>query len=247
MRDLPLGLQELVSDAHLIFTATVLEIGASSVENLPPQDDFVVVMVERPLRSEPGLGDLRRKKMTVKLLKTGDLRLEDRVIFFTLNWIQGGGIAVREIGHLGIQLEDDVAEEVGRLPMRHLADRVADSLLIAVAEVTAINPTPFEIRWRSAPQWATASLQKIEPLWGHPPEEMVILFPTSERPIWARSPRLKEGQRGIFLLHRPPDWPPLPQSDAPIRSAVFTVLDPADVQPESQRPVIEAMLSERSV
>ena len=247
MRDFPLGLQNLVRDSHLIFSATVLEIGASSVENLPPQDNFAVVMVEHPLRSEPALGDLHRRKITVKLLERCDLRLEDRVIFFTLNWIQGGGIAVREIGHLGMQLEDDVAQEVGRLPMRHLADRVVDSILIVVAEVAAINPTPFEIRWRSAPQWATASLRKIEPLWGHPPEEMVILFPTSRRPMWARSPQLKEGQRGIFLLHRPPDWPPLPQSGTPFRSAVFTVLDPADVQPESQRPVIEAMLSERSI
>jgi hypothetical protein len=240
-------LQNLVHDAHLIFSATVLEIGASSVENLPPQDNFAVVVVERSLRSDPGLGDLHRRKITVKLLKVSELRADDEVIFFALNWIQGGGIAAREIGHLEMQLEDDVAAEVSRLPMRHLADRLADALLVAVAEVTAIKPTPFDIRWRNAPQWATASLRKVDRLWGDAPEEMVILFPTSGRPMWARSPRLKERQRAIFLLHRPPDWPPLPQSEAPLKSAVFTVLDPADVQPVSQRPVIEALLSDRSI
>jgi hypothetical protein len=247
VRDSRPELQKLVRDAHLIFTATVVEIGASSVANLSPRDNFALVVVDRPLRADPGLGDLRRRKITVELLKMGELRSEDRVIFFTLNWIQGGGIAVRELGHLEMQQEDEVAAEVGRLPTRHLADRVADAILVVVAEVTAIKPTPFEIRWRNAPQWATASFRNVELLRGHPPEEKVILFPTSGRPMWARSPRLKEGQRGIFLLHRPPDGLPLPQSGAPLRSGVFTVLDPADVQPESQRPLIEALLNERSI
>jgi hypothetical protein len=163
-----------------------------------------------------------------------------------LNWIQGKGIAAREIAHMETQHEDEVAAEVARMPERHLAERLADSILVVVADVAETNPTPFDVRWRNAPQWATATLRNVEGLQGQPPDDMVVLFPTSARPMWARAPRLKGGQRGIFLLHRPPDWPPLPDLGPDLSSAVFTVLDPADVQPASQRSLIEKMLRERS-
>jgi hypothetical protein len=240
-------IRELVRDASLIFSGTVVELGASSVSNLAPRDSFAVVRVDNPLRFDPALGDLRRKKVTVELLDRNELQPNQRVIFFTLNWIQGNGIAAREVAHLETQQEDEVAAEVARIPERHLAERLADSILVAVAEVTETQPTPFDIRWRNAPQWAIASFRNVEVLRGQPTENMVVLFPTSGRPMWVRSPRLTKGQRGIFLLHRPTDWPPLPNLGPTLTSAVFTALDPADVQPESQRPLVEKLLSQRSI
>lgn len=239
--------QKLVSDSSLIFSGTVIELGASSVANLPPRDNFAVVSVDNPLRFDPALGDLRRRKITVALLKRGELQPDEKAVFFTLDWIQGGGIAVREVAHLPARQEDAVAAEVERLPERHLAERLASAMLVVMAEVSEIKPTPFDIRSRDAPQWATARFRNLEALKGQPIENMVALFPTSGRPMWARSPRLKRRQRGIFLLHRPPDWPPLPDLGPTIISAVYTLLDQADVQPESQRPLIEKLLSQRSI
>jgi hypothetical protein len=238
---------KLVRDTNLIFSGTIVELRASSVANLPPQDNFAVVSVDNPLRFDAALGDLRGRKITVALVDGGELQPDNKEIFFTLNWIHGGGIAAREVRHLDVRLEDEVAAEVARLPERHLADRVASALLVVVAEIRKTTPTTFDVRWRNAPQWATASFRVVEELRGKAVEDMVVLFPTSARPIWARSPRLRQGQRAIFLLHRPPDWPPLPECEASLTSAVFTVLDPADVQPESQRPLIERLLGERSI
>ena len=247
MADKQPELQKLVRDSSLIFSGTVIEVGASSVTNLPPRDNFAVVSVDNPMRFDPALGDLRRRKITVALLKRGELQPDEKAVFFTLDWIQGGGIAVREVAHLPARQEDAVAAEVKRLPERHLAERLASAMLVVMAEVSEIKPTPFDIRSRDAPQWATARFRNLEALKGQPIENMVALFPTSERPIWARSPRLKRRQRGIFLLHRPPDWPPLPDLGPTIISAVYTLLDQADVQPESQRPLIEKLLSQRSI
>ena len=133
------------------------------------------------------------------------------------------------------------------MPERHLAERLADSILVVAAEVAETEPTPFDIRWRNAPQWATASLRNVEALKGQPTENMVVLFPTSGRPMWALAPRLTEGQRGIFLLHRPPDWPPLPDLGPDLSSDILTVFDPADLQPASQRQLVERLLSQRSI
>lgn len=240
-------LQTLVSDSSLIFSGTVIELGASTVANLPPSDNFAVVSVDRPLQSDPALGDLRRKKITVELLDPDELQPAQQMIFFTSNWIQGGGIAVREVAHLETQQEDEVAVEVARMPERHLEERLADSILVVVAEVAETKPTPFDIRWRNAPQWAAAYFRNVEALEGQPPEDMVVLFPTSGRPMWAGAPRLNQGERKIFLLHRPPDWPPLPDLGPDLTSAIFTVLDPADVQPVSTRSLVEKLLGQRRV
>ena len=247
MPDSPPELQKLVRDSNLIFSGTVVELGASSVANLAPRDNFAVVSVDRSLRCDAALGDLRRKKVTVELLDQGGLQPDQRALFFTSNWIQGGGIAAREVARMETQQEDGVAAEVARLPERHLAERLADSTLVVLAEVAETRSTPFDIRWRNAPQWATASFRNIEALQGDPTEDMVVLFPTSGRPMWARAPRLKKGQRGIFLLHRPPDWPPLPNLGPNLTSAIFTVLDPADVEPVSKRPLVEKLFGQRRV
>ena len=240
-------LQKLVRDSSLIFSGTVVELGASSVANLAPRDNFAVVCVDRSLRCDAALGDLRRKKITVELLDQNGLQPDQRALFFTSNWIQGGGIAAREVARMETQQEDGVAAEVARLPERHLVERLADSTLVVLAEVAETRSTPFDIRWRNAPQWATASFRNVEALQGDPTEDIVVLFPTSGRPMWARAPRLKEGQRAIFLLHRPPDWPPLPNLGPNLTSAIFTVLDPADVEPVSKRPLVEKLFGQRRV
>jgi hypothetical protein len=123
-----------------------------------------------------------------------------------------------------------------------LTERLADAALIVVAEVMRVKPTPFDIRWRNAPQWAAASLRIVGVLRDQPRQNATVLFPTSERPMWARAPRLEEGQRAIFLLRRPPDWAALSDPG----EEVFTVLDPADVQPESQRALLERLLGQGS-
>jgi len=244
MRDDQAVIQELVRDSSFIFTGTVVELSVSTVANLTPRDNFAAVRIDRPLRSDPALGDLRGRLATVELLSRGELQPGEKAIFFTVNWILGGGIAVREVAHLNAQQEDSVAAEVARMPERHLADRLTDAALVVVAEVTRVKPTPFDISWRNAPQWAAASLGIVDVLRGKPPQNATVLFPTSGRPTWALAPRLTKGQRAIFLLHPPGDRPPLPEEDNLVPSQRFIALDPADVQPESARMLIERLLGE---
>jgi hypothetical protein len=235
-------IQKLVRESSLIFSGTVVALSVSTVANLAPHNNFAAVRIDRSLQSDPALGDLRGRLVTVALLSSTELQPEEKATFFALDWILGGGIAVREVGHLDVQQEDSVAAEVARLPERHLADRLADAAHVVVAEVTRVKPTPFDISWRDAPQWAAASLRIVNVLRGESTQSATILFPTSERPTWARAPRLSKGERAIFLLHRPGDGPPLPEGyDS---SQTFIALDPADVQPESEQPQIERLLGE---
>jgi hypothetical protein len=242
MRENRPGLQELVRESSLIFSGTVVALSVSTVANLAPRDNFAAVRIDRPLRSDPALGDLRDRLITVELLTPTELQPKAKATFFALDWILGGGIAVHEVAHLDVQQEDSVAAEVARLPERHLADLLADAALVVIAEVTGRKSTPFDITWRDAPQWAAATLRIVDVLRGESTQSATVLFPTSGRPTWASAPRLTKGERAIFLLHRAGDGPPLPDGYDP--SQAFIILDPADVQPESQRPQIERLLGE---
>jgi|SRR5882724_7150353 len=145
MRNSRPAIQELVRDSSFIFSGTVVGLGLSTVANLAPRDNLAAVRIDHLLQSDPALGDLRGRMVTVELLSREELQPEEKAIFFTLNWIQGGGIAVREVAHLDARQEDDVAAEVARLPERHLADRLADAVLVVVANVTGVKPTPFDL------------------------------------------------------------------------------------------------------
>ncbi|MBZ5653067.1 MAG: hypothetical protein LAO18_21595 [Acidobacteriia bacterium] len=246
MRNSRPEIQDFVRRSSFIFRATVMKLGASSVTNLPPRKNLSVVRIAKPIRTDPALGDLHGKLVTVELLNPGELKPKQAAIFFALGWIQGGGIAVREVAHLNARQEDDVEAEVARLPERHLADRLADAVLVVVAEVTDVQPTPFDIRSRNAPQWAAATLKTTEVLHGQPRHHATVLFPTSKRPTWVQSPRLAEKQRAIFLLHRPPDGTLFPEPIPTLPSELFTVLDEADVQPLSKRPLVKRLLSQES-
>jgi hypothetical protein len=235
-------IQELVSKSSLIFSGTVIALGASSVANLAPRNNFILARIDGPLKSDPALGNLRGKLVTVELLDTCEIQVPSRLIFFTQDWIHGGGIAAREVAHVGVESKKVVRAEVERLPERQLAERLADAVYIVLAEVVRIEPTPFDIRWRHSPQWATAPLKILKTLRGQPTQDITVLVPTVQWPIWARAPRLKARQRAIFLLRRPPDWTVPPESKDKFISA-FTALNPEDVQPESRLALIEKLLS----
>jgi hypothetical protein len=240
-------IKELVRTSSLIFTGRVVALGASSVANLPPQPNFALVTVDRAERSDPALGELRGRQVTVVLHQRGELQESDRAVFFTLDWIHGGGIAAREVGHVDAGQEAEVSAELARLPERHLAERLANAVLVVIAEVRGVKPTLFDIRWRNAPQWAAALLDIGQLLSGKSVQKTTVLFPTSLRPTWLSAPRLEKGQRAIFILHQVPAWTVLPESGTNSLEDRFTALDPADVQPLYQQQLIEKLLNERRI
>lgn len=231
---------ELVRSSGLIFSGTVVELCASTVPTLPPSAGMMVVRVDRGLRVEPVLGDLRGKLITVATDERVVLAPGQRAVFLTNSWIHGQGIAVREVARLPPEEEARVAEAVADLPKLHLIDRLQSAELVAdgeVVRVTSVERTTFE---RDAALWAAAELKIDQVLRGAPRTSATVYFPTSNHPDWVEAPRFKENQRGIFILHTPsrkgkPSLATLP-ADA------LVALDPADFQPESQLGAIEELL-----
>jgi hypothetical protein len=230
----------LTRSSGLIFSGTVVRLGESTVPSLPPDKDFVVIKVERGLRVDPVLGDLKGKLITMAPAKPGSLRPEERAVFFTHSWIHGDGIAVRELAHADVQAEPEVAALVERLPEFHLADRLLAAKLVVVAEVVEIKHLKRTSYERDAALWAAAQLRIERVLRGVPTEPVIVYFPTSVGPPWFNAPRFEVRQRGVFILHAPSDKT---LSDKSLPSDGLVALDPTDFLPESRLPQVEKVLA----
>lgn len=238
---------ELTRASSLIFTGTVIETGASTVRTLRARSDFAVVRVERGLRVDPALGDLRGRKVTVAALQGDALRAEQQAVFFTRSWIHGGGIAVREIAREDVKAEREVVAAVEQLPDLHLQDRLESADLVVLGEVIATRPVERITPERDRPLWWVAELRVDSALKGAANLEgatVEVHYPTSDARPWYKAPRFHKGQRATVLLHRD-----APKAEASLRmidrTGKLTALDPADVQPESRFDELRQLLAAR--
>ena len=232
--------ESLVRSTGLIFAGTVVEVGRSSVPAVKPADNLIVVRVDRGLRVDKALGDIRGKMITVAVKDPKAFQTGQQAVFFTNSWIHGQGIAVREVEHADVQVQDSVAAVVARLPEIHLTDRLRAAVLVVHAEVTSVGPVQRVSLVRDDALWRTAELHVIRVLRGAPRSPTVVYFPTAKHPDWARAPRFTARQRGIFVLHSPSGSPN--PSLAALPAGALVVLDPDDFQPESRLAEVEKLV-----
>jgi hypothetical protein len=231
--------ESLVRSTGLIFAGTVVELGRSSVPAVKPADNLIVVRVDRGLRVDKALGDIRGKTITVAVKDPKEFRAGQQAVFFTNSWIHGQGIAVREVEHADVQVQESVAAIVAKLPELHLTDRLRAAVLVVHAEVTRVGPVERVSLVRDDALWRTAELQVLRVIRGAPRAPTIAYFPTAKHPDWARAPRFTEGQRGVFILHTASGSPN--PSLAALPAGALVVLDADDFQPESRLAAVEKL------
>jgi hypothetical protein len=237
-----MSILDLTRSASLIFSGTVVKLGASDLPILPAREYYAVIQVDRSLRVDSALGDLRSKSITMAMKPgSGDLKEGEKRVFFTRSWIHGKGIAVHEVGRLGIESEDAVAKAVADLPDLHLNDRLQSAERVVLAEVSEIRDVANQRRARSAPFWSAAVLRVVEALKGGT-EGVQVLFPTSKSRPWFRAPRFALHQRGVFLLRTNAPQAVRWLEGITAVNGALTALDAADFQPESRVEQVKELL-----
>jgi hypothetical protein len=235
------SIAELLRSSSLVFSGVVIAIGASSVSTVPPDPTLITVRVSRVFHSDPALGDLRGRVITVKSATAGELRPEQSALFFTRGWVHGGSVAVIEVARMDAGAEDETAAAVQALPDAHLQDRIAAADRVVVGQVIAVNPISNQRPSRHSPNWEAASIDVDRAIKGSS-ADVTILFPTATTVEWYRAPRLAQGQRGVFIIRRndPLAAPWIDESAMGVPA--LTALDPADVQPELEVSRIQSLM-----
>lgn len=234
------SISDLVQLSTFIFVGTVLERGASSVPLVAANEKLITVRLDRSLRTDPVLGDLQGKTITVAVDSAEQFTAYQEVVFLANSWVHGRGIAVREVAHLDAGQADRVAAAVAEMPQRHLLDRLQDADVVVDAQITRIAPPAFTFDQHDG-LWAAAHLRVNAALKGSGPPAATFYFATAEWPPWDRTARFHEGQKGIFLLHTPP--PGAVKDGGTLPTGNLVAVDAADFQDESQANRIKQLLA----
>ncbi len=194
------------------------------------------VRVDQGFRVAPVLGDLNGTLITVLLTSVDELKVGDQAIFLTSSWIHGKSIATRELAHLDATptIEKTVTDAIALLPELQLQERIAGAELVVLGEVESITPMvgTQEPVSRHSPQWMVANIRVESVKKGTlDADHLRLVFPSSRDHMWVQAPKFKEGQQGIFFLHRG-ETPAAPRD-------AFTALERMDYQPREMLPNIE--------
>jgi hypothetical protein len=231
---------QLADAATFIFEGTVLGTGQPSVAILEGRPGLAVARFERGLRVNPLLGDLNGRRITVGLQKGSGVREGERLIFFANSWVHGEEIAVLSLAQVPAddRAEQEVQEALKGLPQLYLQRRVAGAELIVQGEVEGVKPAELEqpVSEHMA-TWmiATISVSSVIKGKGEPKSSIEVFFPENTDFRWRDWPKLKRGQRGVFLLHG--------ATRGPLPLGALTLPDPLDVQPAGSARSIRELVA----
>ena len=216
-------LQQLVRESTFIFLGTVIDGGSSGT---------AVVRVDRILRSTEFFKDFTGKEVRVTLRQRAPEKGE-QTVFFTRGGSLGEAVMVEEIAHfadpdpasLARMLDQAAAGAADAV----LLNRLREVDLVISGQVTAERTFKGPERMTEHdPQWREVIITVKETLRGNRQLRRVsVLVPTSMDVMFRGTPRIRQGQEGVFLLESTEEMRLTPGRPT------FTALDSIDVQPLS--------------
>jgi len=233
---------DLVGKSSFAFKGTVKKLRASALPIFPATDNTAVVTVDEVLRGANSVGNFAGQDITVQMLNVATKK-GDQIVFFCNVAAYGESIAVVEVGRINAprRLEttrEQITQAEAVQADRQLTARLAQAELVLQGQVTQVG----QLRERPTatsehdPEWQRAVVTVDTVFKGQPPQGSVaVLYPGSMDIRWFRSPKLKSGQRGIFILHL--------AKNEELGVEGYTMIDPLDFQPPDQADRIKRLIA----
>ena len=241
-------LLRLVDEAGFIFRGMAVPHRRTRVEIGPAAaGKTVTVEVQEVLQSTDVLRGTVGRDVTIVSENVMTIEKAASLVFFCVCVSLGDHVLAREIGHHEASHESirEIAEALVMTAERPLFTRIAEADLILTGEVGGRRPLdkPFPPRSEHDPDWWIARVTVRSVFKGHKPgEEIEVLFANSMDIAWYKSPKLREGMSGIFILRTrnedeaPHDVPP----------SVYQATDPLDFLPTERLPEVQRALEQES-
>ena len=225
------ALQKWVDDSALIFTGTIVEMGASNVSGINSKDFPMIVRVEKVVSGDEQalekFGSLNGSEFTVAVNPALRSWLRNNVsaVFFAdpLAYETNIGVVAKSVVVADQKGTEDFFKRLQAAAVRKseapLRSEVAGADLIVTGEVEAVGPlasnkaadlasveNDWELRSEHSPRWREAIVkvqlvEKIEKGRKKPPF-VAVIFPGARDCFGAASPKFEVKQPGIWLLHQ---------------------------------------------
>jgi hypothetical protein len=207
------SVHDLTHQSGFIFDAELERIGASTASGYPAAAENAIVRVIRIIKSPPALSGYEGQRITVRLQTPVSLKVGQRAVFFTHGIHYGDGLVVNEIGSVegaASALTADLSSALQASDDTDMTQRLAQAELVVSGVASAPKrylaaPTgtgPVRRISEHDPDWwsSTITIDTVEK--GiHSDKTTDVIFPNSMDVTWFRSPKVKEGDSGVWLLH----------------------------------------------
>jgi hypothetical protein len=188
------------------------------------------------------LGDPWGSSITIDVKGAGLSVGEHVFLVSDLAEFNGGQLEVVELARIDTAAHPDAATVIPRIralfASNPLYARVATSATIVSG--TTGHPSPFNTQCGSehCPDWQVSNVTVTDVLCGPDGATAQAGFASSNDIAWTNAPKLAAGQNDVLLLHSYLDpfstWAPNPSE---------IVIDPLDVHPSTDLPMIEDLLA----
>jgi hypothetical protein len=234
-----------------VFIGTVLQTASSSVAEVEPAADTVVVRVDQVVSAAPAFHDHLGEPITVALPDGVEVAEGDVHVFQAMAWIFGTGLAVRAIS-VGDQTalaggrtasDSPVGAEERMRRRMPSADRVVSGVVRQVSHVPTADHHPIT---EHDPLWQDAVVDvhgQLAQTAGDAPSEITVRFASSRDISWRDAPKFSVGERGVWLLGAPQPAA-LSAAAEELPADHYVVVDPDDFQPAADAPTLMAEIDE---
>jgi hypothetical protein len=209
-------IKDLVRRAPFSFIGTIEHIGAATSGDLPIDDRTAVVRVDVVLHAPAAFRQLEGQRVTVQFAADIDPPAAgEQLAIFAEGLAFGESVAVAEIGRAPVDevvphaaaaadaghdtpfatIERELADEA-------LREHAADADAVMVGTVTGLEQARTPMLSEHDPLWWRATIDVRRVVQG-PLEEgpLGVLYPNSLDVQWARAPKPKASQEGLWILH----------------------------------------------
>jgi hypothetical protein len=201
----------LVAETRFIFTGTVEREASSSLSFIPAGTATAVVRVDRIHHASPALHSQAGQEVTLVCAESSVASsAKGRRLFFTNPILYGETIAVREIGNMEVPDDQDafhdwIVRMTGDAKEEELREHLASAEVVLHGHVMTLRPVsevPVVLASEHDPDWAVAVIRVKSSLKGVAKGPISVRFPKSRDVRWYGTPKLKEGDEGVLILHR---------------------------------------------
>jgi len=220
--------------ASFVFLGEVTRANSSNVAAVEPSHETAIVAVQEVLRAPEMLQYYAGVEVTIHLAPDQRAAQGQHAVFFTEPWVFAEHLAVEVVGMLDATKADEARkqarEEISGAADRAARQRAEGADLVIEGQVGGVSSAdykgPVAISEHDPMWWiATVAVEAVER--GQSADQIIeVAFANSRDIAWHLAPKLREGDRGRFLLRRE-------KLDALDRE-IYTVTDPLDVQLRQQ-------------
>jgi hypothetical protein len=234
------SVHDLMHRSGFVFEGTVEQLGASSSSTYPAAEQTAIVQVTRVVKSTPALSGFQGQRVTVHLTPPVTIAAGQRATFFTHGVHYGDGLVLTEVGLIqeaAALAPTDLSAAVQASADTDMTQRLAQADLVVSGVAAAARPlnppqalaagVPLRHISEHDPNWwvVTVTVDSVEK-GDHDAPTKDVLFANSTDIAWARAPKIKQGDRGVWLLHTTDVYGrPVP---------AHAVTHPLDFQPASE-------------